>query len=181
MYSNGIRPELIRFADLMEKRLRAHDMDIDPDSGWKYQSVNFLLDKIIHQELSELVLAIDFPRQTKIEDGTMSNDLYRNREISEKAADVANYLMMICSLVGVLDDKSEDSWGELNSDEPDDFDEDVVDLESREGGGPSLVPAGASHFMTAISNKYKEKQKVAKKGTPVEKRGPKKPGKKKGK
>lgn len=79
----NLRPEVQRFAELMELRLRANDHK----PGWK-QDILPALFRRLQQEAAELDGAIDF--------GTAD-------EIAREAADVANFAMMIADVCGALE------------------------------------------------------------------------------
>lgn len=80
----GLRPEVQRFAALMERVLRENDHK----GGWEEMSLSALLARL-QEEVNELVIAAYPPRADK-------------PEISCEAADVANFAMFIADNFGGL-------------------------------------------------------------------------------
>lgn len=83
-----LRPEVRKFAEAMELKLRKHDEDY---SGWGDLTSGSLYTKA-RQELTELANAIL----------SYNGDNGSWNTILEEAADVANFLMMICDNYGLL-------------------------------------------------------------------------------
>lgn len=82
------RPEVVTFADLMERELRNNDHK----GGWKGCAAGPLLDRV-YEELNELRDALfSYPRDT----------LEYRRKIAEEAADVANMAMMVVDVCDAL-------------------------------------------------------------------------------
>ena len=82
-----LRPEVLRFAENMEKKLREHD----DRPGWKDNAPEALLARL-RQETDELDEAIASRMQT-----TSSS------EVMDEAADVANFCMMIHDVYRISD------------------------------------------------------------------------------
>jgi len=80
--SSGIRPELSRFAEIMERKLKANDHR----GGWRTCDPLFLLARLL-EEAGELA-------------GAVCSPAYDRRLIQKEAADVANFAMMIADVVG---------------------------------------------------------------------------------
>ena len=80
-----VRPEVSRFAGLMEAQLIKHDDKL----GWKNEYIKFLFDRLI-EEANELFELLKSPAVV---------DPVR---IGEEAADVANFAMMIADVCGAL-------------------------------------------------------------------------------
>jgi NTP pyrophosphatase (non-canonical NTP hydrolase) len=81
-----IRTEVMQFALAMELQLRANAHK----PGWKKESVDDLLQRV-QEELDELYDAV-------------APDTVRNVPlVLAEAADVANFLMMVCDVAGALD------------------------------------------------------------------------------
>lgn len=80
-----VRPEVARFAELMEKRLRANDHK----GGWTESNTKWLLMRL-KQEVLELELALaDHQR-------LLSSPVHGCPEhVSYEAADVANFALMV--------------------------------------------------------------------------------------
>lgn len=76
------RKEVELFADAMERKLLLNDHK----SGWKHESVMFLLPRL-RQELRELTRAVG--------EGT-------EEDVLSEAADVANFAMMVADVCGGL-------------------------------------------------------------------------------
>lgn len=74
-----LRPEVARFAQLMERRLRANDHK----GGWRGDTPHALLRRL-REETDELYLAITA------------------EDVGNEAADVANFAMMIADVCGAL-------------------------------------------------------------------------------
>lgn len=82
------RPEVVAFADAMERKLRANDWK----GGWKDFAPGALMDRV-REEFGEAQRAyLAYPRDT---------DEYRQNLLDE-SADVANMLMMVCDVVGAI-------------------------------------------------------------------------------
>lgn len=82
------RPEVVAFADAMERKLRANDWK----GGWKDDAPGALMDRV-REEFDEAQRAhLAYPRDT---------DEYRQNLLDE-SADVANMLMMVCDVAGAL-------------------------------------------------------------------------------
>jgi len=91
-----VRPELLRFAVLLERELRVND-EAKGWEGWKKDRPNSLL-KRVHEELEELdkVYRDDVDPQDPSSVG-VHRDL-----IAEEASDVGNMLMMFLDVLGIL-------------------------------------------------------------------------------
>ncbi|MEL6323782.1 MAG: hypothetical protein AAFQ84_06090 [Pseudomonadota bacterium] len=90
--SEGWRPEVRAFADLMEAQLKANDhkpgwKNDDPDALWKR----------LQQEATELYAGL-----AKWTDGIQSGLIADPETIGNEAADVANFAMMIADVCGAL-------------------------------------------------------------------------------
>lgn len=83
-----VRPEVAAFALAMEKKLKANDHK----GGWKHCDRDYLMTRL-RQEFVELIAAMHFP----LDDGQIDRI-----ELRDEAADVANFLMMILDVEGVL-------------------------------------------------------------------------------
>ena len=75
-----LRPEVRKFAELMERELRHNDWK----PGWKGESELYLVQRLL-QETAELVAV-----------------LRKGGDLGAEAADVANYAMMIADVSGWL-------------------------------------------------------------------------------
>jgi len=82
MIQMDVRQEIARFAGIMEKKMRAHDDDRGYD--WKGEDWSYLIERM-REEITEL------------EEALSSSD---HQSISEEAADVANFAMMISDIYG---------------------------------------------------------------------------------
>jgi len=85
--STTIRPSVMAFAALMEEKL----VQRESKGGWEGVPPSKLLG-LLRGEVEEL--------HEEIYDGT--RDLYLAHRIAYEAADVANYAMMICDNIGML-------------------------------------------------------------------------------
>lgn len=85
-----VRKEVRAFGEAMERNLRAND----DKGGWDGCRVGFLV-ACLRAEIAEFLSAVG--------DGSKCDP---GRVVSE-AADVANYLMMICDRLGAFQEKSE--------------------------------------------------------------------------
>lgn len=81
-----VRPEVARFAELMEQKLRANDHK----GHWLGSSLSYLIARL-REECGELIDAVLYE-----EDSTPGH-------ITEEAADVANFAMFIADVAGALD------------------------------------------------------------------------------
>jgi NTP pyrophosphatase (non-canonical NTP hydrolase) len=81
-----VRPEVARFAELMEQKLRANDHK----GHWRGSSLSYLIARL-REECGELIDAVLYE-----EDSTPGH-------ITEEAADVANFAMFIADVAGALD------------------------------------------------------------------------------
>ena len=84
-----LRPEVLAFAFIMEKQMRAHDAKHNFDNAWLEKSPFDLFIRIF-DECAELGRALNTPMYLGV-DG--------------EAADVANFAMMVADNVGLLDTK----------------------------------------------------------------------------
>lgn len=82
-----LRPELFAFSSLMESVLR----DNDHKGGWEDESADSLLVRLDEERL-ELQRAVESNRPSRV--------------IARKAADVANFAMMIADVVGGISDRT---------------------------------------------------------------------------
>lgn len=86
------RPEVVGFADLMERQLRANDHK----PGWK-DDEPFDLQERVEQEAAELSTAVaEWERHTGHTEAALS------RAVGREAADVANMAMMVADVCGAL-------------------------------------------------------------------------------
>lgn len=76
-----LRPEVRKFAERMELKLRKHDTDRGV-TGWQSESTEYLMNQIL-EEYHELIVAIG------------SGNLY---SVCDEAADVANFAMMVADV-----------------------------------------------------------------------------------
>lgn len=83
---SDIRPEVTAFAKAMERKLR----DNDYKGGWKDMPIDAMWKRVI-QELAELIGCHED-----------SDVLAKDLRFLDEAADVANYLMMMCDVRGHL-------------------------------------------------------------------------------
>lgn len=81
-----VRPEVARFAVMMELKLRENDWK----ESWKHSSPEFLIRRL-QQEYRELV------------DAVIYGDNPTPQHIAQEAADVANYAMMVADVRGGLE------------------------------------------------------------------------------
>lgn len=84
----NLRPEVQRFAELMELQLRANDHK----PGWKNDTARSLFRRLSEDEIAELGAAISVRLTTGDATG-----------VAKEAADVANFAMMIADVCGALD------------------------------------------------------------------------------
>ena len=91
----GIRPEVLAFAHLMERELRNNDHK----TGWKDASPVWLAGRTFDeaQELCDIANDYEAERQSPI-----ASDV--RDEVAGEAADVANMAMMVADVCGCLDD-----------------------------------------------------------------------------
>lgn len=83
------RPEVVAFADAMERKLRANDWK----GTWKHDAPGALMDRV-HEELTEF-------RDELFTRGPRDTDAHKAALLNE-AADVANMLMMVVDTSGAL-------------------------------------------------------------------------------
>lgn len=81
-----VRPEVARFAELMEQKLRGNDHK----GHWRGASLSYLIARL-REECGELIDAVLYE-----EDSTPGH-------ITEEAVDVANFAMFIADVAGALD------------------------------------------------------------------------------
>lgn len=89
-----LRPEVRRFAEAMELKLRKHDKDY---CGWKNCQQSYLYERA-RQEFSEFVSEVRLCEKAVTGDYSLTSCL-------SEAADVANFLMMICDNYGLLNNE----------------------------------------------------------------------------
>ena len=101
--ATGLRLEVLRFAKLMEGKLRKHDEDRG-QQGWVNDEPESLADRIgtytlggDASELCELFNAIERWRV-----GPAHLNEKQVKAVAEEAADVANFAMMVADVVGGL-------------------------------------------------------------------------------
>lgn len=98
---DGLRPEVLAFAHLMEAQLRANDHK----PGWKEEFADELFPRI-QEEAEELREAIAHHGR-QVSWGEMALFLPQSiAEVGREAADVANFAMMIADVCGALTTKS---------------------------------------------------------------------------
>ncbi len=98
MERHYLRREVYEFARLMEDKLREHDEDRGVD-GWKECDWGWLLDRL-EEEMRELRMVFG-----KID--LFNDDEYGNPRIASEAADIGNFAMFICDVLGLLDGRNE--------------------------------------------------------------------------
>jgi hypothetical protein len=86
------RPEVVAFADLMERQLRANDHK----PGWKHDEP-FDLQERVEQEAAELSTAV-----AEWEGHTGYTEAALSRAVGREAADVGNMAMMVADVCGAL-------------------------------------------------------------------------------
>ena len=101
--ANYLRPEVLRFAMAMERKLRENEHK----GGWKHCEPQWLHDRL-HEEASELNEAYNDGGVTGDDGYPLSRDNDPNRAIAirrvlNEAADTANFAMMIADVCGALD------------------------------------------------------------------------------
>lgn len=91
------RPEVERFADMMEARLRDHDAT-KGQRGWEGSDPKWLLRRLRHEaDELERALMLRTPPCACREAGC-HHMLFRTDSVGEEAADVANFAMMIADV-----------------------------------------------------------------------------------
>ena len=80
-----IRPEVMKFAEAMERQLRENDYK----GGWKDDPLDYLMIRTVG-ELGELINC------------HTDSDSAKDLRFLDEAADVANFLMMLCDVRGHL-------------------------------------------------------------------------------
>lgn len=92
-----LRPEVQAFAEAMETQLRKHDATRGR-AGWKQDSPADLFDHYV-EECKEFEAIMDWWRNLPAGSLVLRSDAERLRE---EAADVANMLMMVLDVIGLL-------------------------------------------------------------------------------
>jgi hypothetical protein len=90
----SLRPEVLAFAKLMEERLRKHDAGPRGQKRWPGVPV-----ELLYEELAEKCSQLWSIQRGWIQPAAGRT---KNEEMTRKAADVANFAMMIADVVGGL-------------------------------------------------------------------------------
>lgn len=92
----SIRPEIMKFAELMELSLRNHD-DARGKTGWKNETVTFLFTRFLEEVDETEIAVLRWHNEPK-------NSLTRG-ELAEGLVDVGCLAMMVIDNLGELSDE----------------------------------------------------------------------------